>query len=40
MAGVLGDDPPGSIGEFANRYWLREFDGKSDECLKNTDPAK
>ena len=40
MAGVLGDEPPGSIAEFAERYSAREFDGKSDECLKKTWPLK
>ena len=40
MAVILADDPPGSIGEFAKRYWLSEFDGKSDDCLKHTWPAK
>ncbi|GDY19273.1 hypothetical protein LBMAG56_06180 [Verrucomicrobiota bacterium] len=38
MAGVLGDEPPGSINEFAKRYAARQFDGKSDECLKRTWP--
>jgi hypothetical protein len=38
MAGVRGDDPPGSIAEFEKRYSVREFDGKSDECLKHTWP--
>ena len=38
MAGILGDDPAGSIREFATRYSVREFDGKSDECLKHTWP--
>jgi hypothetical protein len=36
MAMVQGDDPPGSIAEFAKAYSTREFDGKSDECLKMT----
>jgi hypothetical protein len=37
---VLGiDDPAGSIAEFAKRYSVREFDGKSDECLKHTWPS-
>jgi hypothetical protein len=40
MAGILGDDPAGSIGEFVGRYALRDFDGKSDECLKHTWPPK
>lgn len=35
--GMVGfDTPPGSIAEFAKRYSAREFDGKSDECLKMT----
>jgi hypothetical protein len=38
MAGVRGDDPPGSIAEFAERYSAREFDGKSDACLQRTWP--
>jgi hypothetical protein len=38
MAGVVGDDPPGSISEFSTRYTAREFDGKSDECLQHTWP--
>jgi len=32
--------PPGSIAEFATRYSAREFDGRSDECLKETWPLK
>jgi hypothetical protein len=39
MAGVSGDNPPGSISEFARTYFARQFDGKSDECLKRTWPA-
>jgi hypothetical protein len=38
MAGIRGDDPPGSIAEFAKKYAAREFDGKSDVCLKKTWP--
>ena len=38
MAGVRGDDPPGSISEFEKRYSVRQFDGKSDECLQHTWP--
>jgi hypothetical protein len=34
---VRWDDPPGSIAEFAKRYSVREFDGKSDVCLKMTE---
>jgi hypothetical protein len=33
---VRWEDPPGSIAEFAKRYSAREFDGKSDECLRTT----
>lgn len=40
MVGVRSDDPPGSIAEFAKRYSVREFDGKSDECLRKTWPLK
>jgi hypothetical protein len=40
MAGVIGEDPPGSISEFAKKYAVREFDGKSDECLQHTWPVK
>lgn len=38
MAAVRGDDPPGSIAEFAKRYSVREFDGKSAVCLQHTWP--
>ncbi len=40
MAMVVVDDPPGSIAEFAKRYGVREFDGKSDQCLQHTWPPK
>ena len=40
MAMIMGDEPPGSIEEFAQRYAAREFDGKSDECLKPTWPPR
>ena len=40
MAGILGDDPPGSIREFTARYSVRDFDGKSDDCLNHTWPPK
>jgi hypothetical protein len=36
LLSVRRDDPPGSIAEFAERYFARAFDGKSDECLKIT----
>jgi hypothetical protein len=38
MAAVVADEPPGSIAEFARRYSVREFDGKSDVCLQHTWP--
>lgn len=38
MVGVMSDDPPGSIAEFARTYSAREFDGKSDVCLQHTWP--
>ena len=38
MVMVRGDDPPGSVTEFETKYAAREFDGKSDECLKHTWP--
>lgn len=38
MVAVSSDDPPGSIREFEQRYSVREFDGKSDECLQATWP--
>jgi hypothetical protein len=38
MAAVMGDEPPGSIAEFSKRYAVREFDGKSDVCLRHTWP--
>lgn len=36
MTMVAGHDPPGSIAEFEKTYSAREFDGKSDQCLKIT----
>jgi hypothetical protein len=40
MAAILGEHPPGSIDEFERRFSVREFDGKSDECLRRTWPQK
>ena len=37
MTMLSGDDQPGSITEFASLYGAKEFDGKSDECLKQTE---
>jgi hypothetical protein len=36
---VSGEDAPGSIVAFAKTYSARDFDGKSDECLKRTWPV-
>jgi len=38
MCGVMGDDPPGSLAEFAKTYSVRKFDGMSDVCLQHTWP--
>ena len=40
MAAILGDKPANTISEFSKRYFVYEFDGKSDECLKHTWPTK
>ena len=37
---ILEESKYGSIAEFASAYAAREFDGKSDECLKKTWPVK
>ncbi len=34
------EDQPQSLAEFAGTYSLREFDGKSDDCLVRTWPPK
>jgi|SRR6185503_15429617 hypothetical protein len=34
------DEQPESLAAFAKRYFLAEFDGRSDECLKLTWPPK
>jgi hypothetical protein len=31
---------PGSVAEFAQEYYLRDFDGHSDDCLQKTWPPK
>jgi hypothetical protein len=36
MLMLSGDEPPGSIAEFAHWYGVRQFDGKSDDCQKKT----
>ena len=36
MAAVRGDAPPKSIADFEARYFVREFDGQSDDCLHET----
>jgi hypothetical protein len=40
MVGARFDEQPGSISEFATRYSVCEFDGKSDVCLQRTWPAR
>jgi hypothetical protein len=40
MATLVNDTPPGSLAEFERTYFAREFDGKSDVCLKPTWPPK
>lgn len=40
MVMVRGDEPPGSIAEFVRKYSVREFDGRSDECLRRTWPTR
>ena len=35
-----GDEQPESLAAFIQRYFLAEFDGRSDECLKLTWPPK
>ncbi|MEO5712322.1 MAG: hypothetical protein ABIT37_02450 [Luteolibacter sp.] len=40
MVGVISDNPPGSIAEFARTYSALPFDGKSDVCLQHTWPEK
>jgi len=36
MAGVSGDEPPGSIAGFASRYFARPFDPAGGDCLAPT----
>ena len=38
MVGLGSDSAPESISEFASRYAVREFDGRSDVCLQHTWP--
>jgi len=38
MAAVIGEAPPDSVSDFSKKYFAREFDGKSDECLNRTWP--
>ncbi len=40
MVVARGDEQPESLAAFAGRYFLVEFDGRSDECLKLTWPPK
>ena len=34
------EEQPGSLGEFAQSYFLHEFDGQSDDCLNETWPRR
>jgi len=34
------DEQPGSVAQFAETYFLREFDGISDDCLQKTWPPE
>jgi hypothetical protein len=36
MEMIRFDKPPGSLAEFSKTYFVRAFDGKSDECLNLT----
>jgi hypothetical protein len=36
MVAIIGDDAPASIDAFKEKYFAREFDGKSDVCLETT----
>jgi hypothetical protein len=38
MVSLIMEEQPRSIAEFASRYSVREFDGKSDVCLEHTWP--
>jgi hypothetical protein len=38
--GMIEEGEPGSVEEFAENYYLRTFDGHSDECLQLTWPPK
>lgn len=40
MISIRADEQPASVDQFAQTYFTREFDGKSDECLKKTWPVK
>jgi hypothetical protein len=39
MLSLRVDDRPESLAKFISTYSLREFDGRSDECLKQTWPT-
>jgi hypothetical protein len=38
MVVLRGQGQPGSVAKFAEEYYLRRFDGQSDECLQETWP--
>jgi hypothetical protein len=37
---AIQGEAPGSLGEFTNKYFLREFESSSDDCLQKTWPVK
>jgi hypothetical protein len=40
MLDLRMEEPSASLAEFRENYFLQEFDGRSDECLKKTWPPK
>jgi hypothetical protein len=37
---LKSEEQPGSLNEFARAYFLRQFDGQSDDCLRQTWPPE
>lgn len=40
MLNLREEEPSASLAEFREKYFLQEFDGRSDDCLKKTWPPK
>ena len=38
--GRMGEGQPSSLADFAQTYYLKPFDGRSDECLQSTWPPR